>query len=73
MKTHAPNVEARLEREARLDIAHTLYKSLVAQYPDRLMILCDDCGLAVAFSTDYGPETAAVQNDAVVGRRLLDG
>ena len=34
--------EAELERKDRLDIARTLYKSLVAQYPDKLITLCDD-------------------------------
>jgi hypothetical protein len=48
MNPYAPSVEAEPEREARLDVARKLYKSLVAQYPDRLIILCDDGGLMLA-------------------------
>ena len=36
------------EREHRLDIARALYKSLVARYSDRLIILYDDRGLMLA-------------------------
>jgi hypothetical protein len=36
------------EREDRLEIARALYKSLVARYSDRLIILYDDRGLMLA-------------------------
>lgn len=36
------------EREGRLEIARALYKSLVARYSDRLIILYDDRGLMLA-------------------------
>ena len=42
MTTYAPSIDAELEREDRPDVAPMLYKSLVAHYPDRLIILCDD-------------------------------
>ena len=42
MNAYAPTIEAEIEREDRLDVARTLYKSLAARYPDRLIILCDE-------------------------------
>jgi hypothetical protein len=53
MNTDAPSVAAELEREDRLDIAHELYKALVAQYPDRLIILCDDRARVLAHREGY--------------------
>jgi hypothetical protein len=48
MNIYAPGVEP--EREDRLTVALRLYKSLVAQYPERLITLCDDRGRVVARS-----------------------
>jgi hypothetical protein len=53
MNTDAPSVKAELEREDRLDIAHALYKALAAQYPDRLIILCDDRARVLAHREGY--------------------
>jgi hypothetical protein len=47
MSTHTSGIEA--DRK-RLDIARKLYKTLVAQYPDRLITLCDGSGRVVAHS-----------------------
>ena len=55
MNIYAPGVEAEREREDRLDVARTLYKFLVAQYPDRLITLCDDRARVLARSDR--PET----------------
>ena len=46
------------EREDRLAIARALYKSLVAQYPGRLIILHDDRGLMLAHTDDNRDATA---------------
>jgi len=46
MNTDTPSVEGK--PEDRLDVARTVYKSLVAQYPDRLIVLCNDRGLMLA-------------------------
>ena len=46
------------EREHRLDIARALYKSLVARYSDRLIILYDDRGLMLAHTDDSRDATA---------------
>jgi hypothetical protein len=47
----ASTLERQPERQDRLDIAGTLYKSLVAEYPDKLIILHDDREVMLA-STD---------------------
>jgi hypothetical protein len=36
----------------RLDVARALYKSLVAQYPDKLITLYDNYGLMLARTSD---------------------
>ena len=46
------------EREHRLDIARALYRSLVARYSDRLIILYDDRGLMLAHTDDSRDATA---------------
>jgi hypothetical protein len=46
------------KREDRLDIARALYKSLVARYSDRLIILYDDRGLMLAHTDDSRDATA---------------
>jgi hypothetical protein len=47
-----------LERQDRLDVARALYKSLVAQYPGRLIILHDDRGVLLARTDDNRDATA---------------
>ena len=62
MKIYARGIEPEREREDRLNLACTLYKSLVAQYPDRLITLCDDRGRVLARSDrphTMPPEDAA--------------
>jgi hypothetical protein len=36
------------KRVARLEVARRIYQALVAQDPDRLIILCDDSGRVLA-------------------------
>jgi hypothetical protein len=47
MGTHTSSIDA--DRK-RLDIARKLFKALVAQYPDRLIMLCDGSGRVLARS-----------------------
>ena len=54
----ASTLEDQAERQVRLDIARALYKSLVAQYPDRLIILHDDRGVMLARTDDHRDATA---------------
>ena len=53
MNTDAPGVEAELEREDRLDIAHALYNALAAQYPDRKIMLFDQRARVLAHREGY--------------------
>jgi hypothetical protein len=57
MNTHTPGIDA--DRE-RLEVARTLYKAVVAQYPDRLITLCDGAGWVLASS--QRPEQDAAEN-----------
>ena len=65
MNTYAPTIEAEIEREDRLDVARTLYKSLAARYPDRLIILCDERARVLLAQTSGPPpcgNTSAIGN-----------
>jgi hypothetical protein len=44
----ASTLERQPERQDQLDIASALYKSLVAEYPSRLIMLHDDRGVMLA-------------------------
>jgi hypothetical protein len=57
MNTYAPSVEAEPVLEDRLDIARALYKSLVAQYPDKMITLCDDRARVLSHSEGDGAPT----------------
>jgi hypothetical protein len=45
-------LQLRPDRENRLAVARALYKSLVARYPDKVVILYNDCGIMLAHSDD---------------------
>ncbi|MGA8322329.1 MAG: hypothetical protein WBE48_02115 [Xanthobacteraceae bacterium] len=52
------------EREDRLTVARALYKSLVAYYPDKSIMLYDDCGLMMAHTDDNrDPPTGALPSE----------
>jgi len=55
MSTHSSGIDA--DRK-RLDIARTLYKALVAQDPDRLIMLCDGRGRVLAHNERRPKEDA---------------
>jgi hypothetical protein len=44
----APSIDPNRRRSERLEIARKLYEALVAQDPDRVIILCDNDGRVVA-------------------------
>jgi hypothetical protein len=56
MSTHRSDIDA---DHKRLDIARRLYEALVAQYPDRLITLCDGGGRVLARSEPRRKEDAA--------------
>jgi hypothetical protein len=58
MSTHTPSIDPERDREDRLEVARTLYKALVAQYPDRVITLCDGLGRVLA-SSEPRPEQDA--------------
>ena len=60
MNTYASSVEP--ERKEQLHVARELYKSLLARYPDRLIILCDDRGLMLA-RTDRDAATGSLLSE----------
>jgi hypothetical protein len=55
MSTHTFDIDA--DRK-RLDIARRVYKALVAQDPDRLIVLCDANGRALARNEQRSNEDA---------------
>ena len=52
------SARAERKRSERLDIARTLYQALVAQDPDRVIILCDGSGRVLARSERRRDEDA---------------
>jgi hypothetical protein len=61
MNTHTPGIDGDRKRADRLDVARKLYKALVAEYPGRLITLCDGRGRALARS-EQRPEQDAAEN-----------
>ena len=55
MSTHTPGSN---DDRKRLDIAHRVYKALVAQNPDRLIMLCDGRGRVLAHNERRPKEDA---------------
>jgi hypothetical protein len=58
------------ETEKRLDIARRLHQALVAQDPDRVIILCDSSGQAVA-SHGLRPDQSHPR-DCLIAMRAVD-
>ena len=58
MNTHTFDIDA--DRK-RLDIARRVYKALVAQNPDRLIMLCDGSGRVLARSERRPKEDATAK------------
>jgi hypothetical protein len=57
MSTHTPGSD---DDQKRLDIARRVYKALVAQDPDRLIMLCDASGCVLA-RNERRPKKDAVE------------
>ena len=55
----ASAVERQPECEDRLDLARALYKALVAEYPDKSIMLYDDHGVMLLAHTDGGRDVTA--------------
>jgi hypothetical protein len=64
MNNYPPSVKAELEREDRLDVARVLYKSLLAQYPNKSIILCDDHARVLAHNDGYGDAAIGLLSEA---------
>jgi hypothetical protein len=56
MSTHTPGSN---DHRKRLDIARRVYKALVPQNPDRLIMLCDASGRVLARNERQPKEEAA--------------